>query len=214
MLDKGNAIAAAMIANEQNTLLQSDQSVQARYLSATGDQEGADLLNQQVSAAQEIQQLQDNWRGFLGDNFADNVTYQQQLADLEKTQNAERLQIQQEYQEKALEAQKAAQEQALEYQSEANEKLESVFDSLDTYEKGLTTSDASPLSVADQYKAANDNLHTDYQAAGWEFDALSALQTDMQNFLSLSQKFNGGGAAYVSDFNMVQPSSRRWVAWI
>ncbi|ARW47092.1 phage tail length tape measure family protein [Acetobacter pasteurianus] len=198
LLDKGNAIAAAMIANEQTTLSQSDQSVQARYLSATGDQEGADLLNQQVSAAQEIQQLQDNWRGFLGDNFADNVTYQQQLADLEKTQNAERLQIQQEYQEKALEQQE-------EYQSEANEKLESVFDSLDTYEKGLTTSDASPLSVADQYKAANDNLHTDYQAAlGGNYDALSALQTDMQTFLSLSQKFNGGGAAYVSDFNMVQ----------
>lgn len=187
LLDKGNAIAAAMIANEQTTLSQSDQSVQARYLSATGDQEGADLLNQQVSAAQEIQQLQDNWRSFLGDNFADNVTYQQQLTDLEKTQNAERLQIQKEY------------------QSEANEKLESIFDSLDTYEKGLTTSDASPLSVADQYKAANDNLHTDYQAAlGGNYDALSALQTDMQTFLSLSQKFNGGGAAYVSDFNMVQ----------
>ncbi|GCD74155.1 hypothetical protein NBRC3299_0447 [Acetobacter pasteurianus NBRC 3299] len=198
LLDKGNAIAAAMIANEQTTLSQSDQSVQARYLSATGDQEGADLLNQQVSAAQEIQQLQDNWRSFLGDNFADNVTYQQQLADLEKTQNAERLQIQQEYQEKALEAQE-------EYQSEANEKLESVFDSLDTYEKGLTTSDASPLSVADQYKAANDNLHTDYQAAlGGNYDALAALQTDMQTFLSLSQKYNGNGAAYVSDFNMVQ----------
>lgn len=198
LLDKGNAIAAAMIANEQTTLSQSDQSVQARYLSATGDQEGADLLNQQVSAAQEIQQLQDNWRSFLGDNFADNVTYQQQLADLEKTQNAERLQIQQEYQEKALEQQE-------EYQSEANEKLQSVFDSLDTYEKGLTTSDASPLSVADQYKAANDNLQSDYQGAlGGNYDALAALQTDMQTFLSLSQKYNGGGAAYVSDFNMVQ----------
>lgn len=198
LLDKGNAIAAAMIANEQTTLSQSDQSVQARYLSATGDQEGADLLNQQVSAAQEIQQLQDNWRGFLGDNFADNVTYQQQLADLEKTQNAERLQIQQEYQEKALEQQE-------EYQSEANEKLQSVFDSLDTYEKGLTTSDASPLSVADQYKVANDNLQSDYQGAlGGNYDALAALQTDMQTFLSLSQKYNGGGAAYVSDFNMVQ----------
>lgn len=187
LLDKGNAIAAMMIANEQTTLAQSDQSVQARYLSATGDQEGADLLNQQVSAAQEIQQLQDNWRSFLGDNFADNVTYQQQLADLEKTQNAERLQIQQEY------------------QSEATDKLTSVFDSLNTYEKGLATSDASPLSVADQYKAANDNLQSDYQGAlGGNYDALAALQTDMQTFLSLSQKYNGGGAAYVSDFNMVQ----------
>lgn len=197
LLDKGNAIAAAMIANEQTTLSQSDQSVQARYLSATGDQEGADLLNQQVSAAQEIQQLQENWRGFLGDNYADNVTYQQQLADLEKTQAAERLQIQTEYQEKALEQQK-------EYQDQATEQVSSVFSNLLSYAKGLDTSDASPLSVEDQYKAANDNLHTDYQAAmGGNSTALASLQTDMQTYLSLSQKYNGGGAAYVEDYQAV-----------
>ncbi|GCD52971.1 phage tail length tape measure family protein [Acetobacter pasteurianus] len=197
LLDKGNAIAAAMIANEQTTLSQSDQSVQARYLSATGDQEGADLLNQQVSAAQEVQQLQENWRGFLGDNYADNVTYQQQLADLEKTQAAERLQIQTEYQEKALEQQK-------EYQDQANEQVSSVFSNLLSYAKGLDTSDASPLSVEDQYKAANDNLHTDYQAAmGGNSTALASLQTDMQTYLSLSQKYNGGGAAYVEDYQDV-----------
>ncbi|GAB29853.1 phage-related minor tail protein [Acetobacter pasteurianus subsp. pasteurianus LMG 1262 = NBRC 106471] len=197
LLDKGNAIAAAMIANEQTTLSQSDQSVQARYLSATGDQEGADLLNQQVSAAQEIQQLQENWRGFLGDNYADNVTYQQQLADLEKTQAAERLQIQTEYQEKALEKQK-------EYQDQASEQVSSVFSNLLSYAKGLDTSDASPLSVEDQYKSANDNLHTDYQAAmGGNSTALASLQTDMQTYLSLSQKYNGGGAAYVEDYQAV-----------
>ncbi|GBR58989.1 hypothetical protein AA18889_1889 [Acetobacter senegalensis DSM 18889] len=197
LLDKGNSIAAMMIANEQTTLSQSDQSVQARYLSATGDQEGADLLNQQVSAAQEVQQLQENWRGFLGDNYADNVTYQQQLADLEKTQAAERLQIQTEYQEKALEQQK-------EYQDQASEQVSSVFSNLLSYAKGLDTSDASPLSVEDQYKAANDNLHTDYQAAmGGNSTALASLQTDMQTYLSLSQKYNGGGAAYVEDYQAV-----------
>ncbi|ALR88194.1 phage tail protein [Acetobacter pasteurianus] len=197
LLDKGNAIAAMMIANEQTTLSQSDQSVQARYLSATGDQEGADLLNQQVSAAQEVQQLQENWRGFLGDNYVDNVTYQQQLADLEKTQAAERLQIQTEYQEKALEKQK-------EYQDQASEQVSSVFSNLLSYAKGLNTSDVSPLSVEDQYKAANDNLHTDYQAAmGGNSTALASLQTDMQTYLSLSQKYNGGGAAYVEDYQAV-----------
>ncbi|PHY95218.1 phage tail protein [Acetobacter pomorum] len=197
LLDKGNAIAAMMIANEQTTLSQSDQSVQARYLSATGDQEGADLLNQQVSAAQEVQQLQENWRGFLGDSYASNVTYQQQLADLEKTQAAERLQIQTEYQQKAL-----AQQQ--QYQDQANEQLSSVFSNLVSYAKGLDTSDASPLSVADQYKAANNNLNMDYQAAmGGNSTALASLQTDMQTYLSLSQKYNGGGAAYVADYQAV-----------
>ncbi|ASC05616.1 hypothetical protein S101468_01358 [Acetobacter pasteurianus subsp. pasteurianus] len=66
LLDKGNAIAQQMIDAEQRTLDQADQSVRARDMAATGNQEGADLLNQQVSAAQEIQQLQDNWRSFLG----------------------------------------------------------------------------------------------------------------------------------------------------
>ncbi|ANA13075.1 phage tail length tape measure family protein [Acetobacter oryzifermentans] len=194
LLDKGNAIAAAMIANEQTTLSQSDQSVQARYLSATGDQEGADLLNQQVSAAQEIQQLQDNWRGFLGDNFADNVTYQQQLADLEKTQNAERLQIQQEYQEKSLEAQQ-------EYLDQADQSVASVFSNLGTYVQGLATSDASPLSVEDQYKAANDNLNTDYQAAmGGDYNALSRLQSDAQSDLTLAKEWFGSGADYAKEF--------------
>ncbi|WP_339077066.1 phage tail protein [Acetobacter sp. AC2005] len=194
LLDKGNAIAAAMIANEQTTLSQSDQSVQARYLSATGDQEGADMLNQQVSAAQEIQQLQDNWRSFLGDNFADNVTYQQQLADLEKTQAAERLQIQTEYQEKATEAQQ-------EYLSQAQSSVASVFSNLTDYVQGLATSDASPLSVEDQYKSANDNLNIDYKAAmGGDYNALSRLQSDSQSDLTLAKEWFGSGVDYAKEF--------------
>lgn len=194
LLDKGNSIAAMMVANEQATLGQADQSVQARYLSATGNQEGADLLNQQVSAAQEIQQLQDNWRGFLGDSFASSVTYQQQLADLEKTQNAERLQIQQEYQEKSLEKQQ-------EYLDQADQSVASVFSSLGTYVQGLDTSDASPLSVQQQYQAANQNLNTDYQAAmGGDYNALSRLQSDSQSDLTLAKEWFGSGVDYAKEF--------------
>ncbi|WP_143296381.1 hypothetical protein, partial [Acetobacter okinawensis] len=90
-------IAAQMLANAKTQLDQADQSVQARYMAATGNQEGADLLNQQVSGDQEVQKLQDNWRSYLGDTYATNVTYQQQLTDLEKTLAAERLKIQQTY---------------------------------------------------------------------------------------------------------------------
>ncbi|KAA8387771.1 phage tail protein [Acetobacter sp. DmW_136] len=194
LLDKGNSIAAMMVANEQATLGQADQSVQARYLSATGNQEGADLLNQQVSAAQEIQQLQDNWRGFLGDSFASSVTYQQQLADLEKTQNAERLQIQQEYQEKSLEKQQ-------EYLDQADQSVASVFSSLGTYVQGLDTSDASPLSVQQQYQAANQSLNTDYQAAmGGDYNALSRLQSDSQSDLTLAKQWFGSGVDYAKEF--------------
>ncbi|MCG4260763.1 phage tail length tape measure family protein [Acetobacter senegalensis] len=190
LLDKGNAIAAMMIDNERTTLAQADQSVQARYMAATGDQEGADLLNQQVSAAQEVQQLQDNWRGFLGDSFAANQTYQDQLADLEKTQAAERLQIQQSYQDKAAEAQQ-------QYLSQAQSSVESAFSNLADYVQGLGTSDASPLSVQDQYQLANDNFDTDYQAAmGGDYDALTRLQSESQTALSLDQQWLGSGTDY------------------
>lgn len=193
LLDKGNAIAAMMIANENTKLEQSDQSVTARYLAATGDQQGADLLNQQVSSAQAIQSLQEEWQSYLGDNYADNVTYQQQLSNLEKTQAAERLQIQQSYAEKAAEA-----------TSQANQSLASTFSSLTEYAKGLSTSDASPLSVADQYKAANDNLQGDYQAAlGGNSTALGSVQSDMQTFLSLSKTLNGGGIGYTTDYQQI-----------
>ncbi|WP_395495157.1 phage tail protein [Acetobacter sp. KSO5] len=193
LLDKGNAIAAMMIANENTKLEQSDQSVTARYMAATGDQQGADLLNQQVSSAQAIQSLQEEWQSYLGDNYADNVTYQQQLSNLEKTQAAERLQIQQSYAEKAAEA-----------TSQANQSLASTFSSLTEYAKGLSTSDASPLSVADQYKAANDNLQGDYQAAlGGNSTALGSVQSDMQTFLSLSKTLNGGGIGYTTDYQQI-----------
>ncbi|MDN7354348.1 phage tail protein [Acetobacter senegalensis] len=194
LLDKGNAIAAMMLDNERTTLDQSDQSVQARYMAATGDQEGADLLNQQVSAAQEIKQLQDNWRAYLGDNFAANDDYQQQLTDLEKTQAAERLQIQQEYQDKAT----AAQE---EYLSQAQSSVASAFSNLADYVQGLGTSDASPLSVQDQYKLANDNFDTDYQAAmGGDYDALTRLQSESQTALSLDQQWLGSGTDYAKAY--------------
>lgn len=194
ILDKGAAIAAMTIANETTKLSQSDQSVTARYLVATGDQEGADLLNQQVSAAQGIQSLQDEWRSYLGDSYADNVTYQQQLSNLEKTQAAERLHIQQSY------AEKAAEEQA-KYLSQAQSSVSGVFSNMSEYVRGLGVSDASPLSVQDQYRSANDNFSVDYQAAlGGDYNALSRLQSESQTVLSVDQKWLGSGTDYASAY--------------
>lgn len=197
LLDKGNAIAAMMIANENTKLAQSDQSVTARYMAATGDQEGADLLNQQVSADQGIQALQEEWRSYLGDSYADNVTYQQQLANLEKTLAAERLNIQQQYAGDSL-------AQLKQYNSSALQSVTSVFSSLSSYAQDLATSDASPLSVQAQYGVANDNLTTDYQKAmGGDYDALSRIQSDAQSYLSLAKQWDGSGTAYAAEFQRV-----------
>ncbi|OUL64563.1 hypothetical protein HK16_04100, partial [Acetobacter senegalensis] len=161
ILDKGNAVAQAMLDAENTKLTQSDQSVQARYLAAVGDQQGADLVNFDVSADQQRQSLQDEWRSYLGDSFADNQTYAAQMADLDKTLAAERLKIQTTYADQALAAQQqaaqAAAEKQAEYLSEAQSSVASAFSNLADYVQGLGTSDASPLSVQDQYKLANDN---------------------------------------------------------
>ncbi|MCG0995285.1 transglycosylase SLT domain-containing protein [Acetobacter indonesiensis] len=205
ILDKGNAIAQQMIDAENTKLTQSDQSVQARYLAAVGDQEGADLANADISGAQQRQSLQDEWRGYLGDSFANNQTYVAQMADLDKTLAAERLKIQKTYADQALATQQQAAEAAAEkqaqYQAQAESSITSVFSSLADYVRGLGTSDASPLSVQDQYKLANDNFNADYQAAmGGDYDALSRLQTESQTVLSVDQKWLGSGTDYASAY--------------
>ncbi|KAA8383275.1 phage tail length tape measure family protein, partial [Acetobacter tropicalis] len=105
ILDKGNAVAQQMLDAENTKLTQSDQSVQGRYLAAVGDQEGADLVNFDVSADQQRQSLRDEWRSYLGDSYADSQTYAAQMADLDKTLAAERLKIQTTYADQALAAQ-------------------------------------------------------------------------------------------------------------
>ncbi|MCP1196025.1 phage tail length tape measure family protein [Acetobacter senegalensis] len=201
ILDKGNAIAEMTIANENRKLEQSDQSVQARYLAATGDQEGADLLNFDVSAAQQKQELDDEWRSYLGDSYASSQTYADQMADLDKTLAAERLKIQATYAAQALadqeEAQQEAAEKQAEYLSQAQSSVASAFSNLADYVQGLGTSDASPLSVQDQYKLANDNFDTDYQAAmGGDYDALTRLQSESQTALSVDKQWLGSGTDY------------------
>lgn len=173
--------------NDQlTTLRQSDLSVQARYQAATGDDEGAALTNFDVSADQQRQQLADSWKSFLGESYASQQEYINQSADLEKTLAAERLQIQQQYNDQALQS------------------AESVMSSLATYGAGLATSDASPLSAADQYRVANDNFTTDLTAAqGGDYTALQAMQGDMQTLLSTSKTYNGSGTAYADDYARV-----------
>ncbi|MFT8613706.1 MAG: phage tail protein, partial [Gluconobacter oxydans] len=173
--------------NDQlTTLRQSDLSVQARYQAATGDDEGAALTNFDVSADQQRQQLADSWKSFLGESYASQQEYINQSADLEKTLAAERLQIQQQYNDQALQS------------------AESVMSSLETYGAGLATSDASPLSAADQYRVANDNFTTDLTAAqGGDYTALQAMQGDMQTLLSTSKTYNGSGTAYADDYARV-----------
>lgn len=162
------------------------KSVQARYLAATGDQEGSDLLTFDQSADQQREQLKEAYENIWGDAYATQKNYVQQSADLEKTLAAERLKIQQQYTDQAASS------------------VSSVISSLTSYAQGLAFSDASPLSAQDQYAAANDNFTTDLAAAkSGDFTALQNLQGYASTLLSTSQAWNGSGQGYVTDYQRV-----------
>ncbi|MGC5749873.1 phage tail protein [Gluconobacter sp. NFX36] len=194
---KYQSLYAQGYANNMTTLNQSDAGVRARYLTASGDDEGAALLNFDTSADQQRQSLKDTWRSFLGDAYSSQQAYVDQSADLEKTLAAERLQIQQQYNGTSV-------AQLKQYQDQAQQSVTSVFSSLTDYARGLNTSDASPLSAQAQYQSANDNLMNDYQAAmGGDYDALSRIQSDASTFLSTSKTWQGSGTGYSTDFTQV-----------
>ncbi|WP_272915703.1 phage tail length tape measure family protein [Aristophania vespae] len=190
-INKGDQITSTLENNEKLKLRQSDLSVQARYLTATGNDQDAALINFDVSADQQRKQLADEWRSYLGDNFATSTGYLKQQTNLEKTLGAERLQIQKEYAGHSI-----AQER--QYRSQANQSLGSVFDNLTGWIKNLYNSSVSPLSVQSQYEQAKISLDTDYNAAigSGDYEALERLQSDGQALLELGQKYLGSGTDY------------------
>lgn len=177
-------------ATQEGTLSQNADTVRARYLSATGDHQGAALLNFDVSAAQQRQQLKTSWENYLGDAYASQKAYIDQATALDKTLAAERLNIQKQYADQAKQASLSA-----------AQSLTTSFGSLTDYARSLATSDYSPLSIQDQYQVANDNVAKDYNAAmAGDSDALGRFQGDMETTLRLSQKYWGSGTGYADDF--------------
>lgn len=170
------------------------RSVHARDLAATGDQQGADLLNFDISADQQRADLISSYKTIWGDAYATQSSYVQQSAALEKTLADERLQIQAEYNGTSIAQQK-------QYLSQAQQSVASVYSSLSSYAQGLLTSDASPLSVQDQFNVAKSTLATDYQAAqGGDYEALSRIQSEMQTELGLGKTLYGSGTDYAQLF--------------
>ncbi|WP_215750658.1 MULTISPECIES: lytic transglycosylase domain-containing protein [unclassified Gluconobacter] len=192
---KFSELYEAGYAEQLGTLRDSDTSVRARYLTATGDDQGAALLNFDTSADQQRKALDTAWQSFLGNAYKNNEEYLDESADLEEALAAERLQIQEQYNGTSL-------AQMKQYQEQAQQSVGSVFSSLTDYARGLNTSDASPLSAQAQYQSANDNLMADYKAAqGGDYDALSRIQTDVTTFLSESKTYQGSGTGYAADFS-------------
>lgn len=298
---KLKSLTADMYAAAQTTLDYQTAGYQARDDTATGNAEGAALINQNLSAQQEKTAFNTSWQDIYGTAYQAQVGYAAALATLDKTQSDERLAIETQYQQQltalAQTAHSAAaaavgssytseaalvndgtpsgQVASLQYQkagalytfddqqqstidaftktftdaygstitqtqgfavalqqeetslglqrlaiakqyddqitavttsamNAAAQSAGGVIDNLTSYVKGLATSSASPLSAADQYKAANDNFSTDLAAAkGGDYTALQALQGDSDTLLTQSQSYNGSGVAYANDYSRV-----------
>jgi len=218
--DKFGTLYEQGYAKNMQSLAESAQAFRVRYLTATGDDQGAALMSFDLSATQQKRQLAESWRDFLGDAYSSNQTYLQQASDLEKTLGAERLAIQKEYADKAAEAAKqaadaaAAQakqeaeraaEQAKQQRDQAEGSAASVISNLLDFAKGLNLSGYSPLSAEAQYRAANDNFTSiAAQAQRGDYEALQSLRSASETFLAQSQSYNGSGRDFVSDYTRVQ----------
>lgn len=180
------------------SLTESGQSVKARLLAAQGNQQGADLMDFDLSATQQRRQLAESWKGFLGDAYAGNKTYLQQATDLDRTLAAERLAIQKQYADKAVETAKQERDQA-------SNSAASVVSNLFDFAKGLSTSSYSPLSAEAQYRAANDNFNTLANKAGQgDYEALQSMRSAAEALLTQSMSYNGSGRDYADDVTHVQ----------
>jgi len=202
--DKFGALYEQGYAQNMQSLAESAQAFRVRYLTATGDDQGAALMSSDLSATQQKRQLADSWRDFLGDAYSSNQTYLQQASDLEKTLGAERLAIQKQYADKAADAAKQAADAAKQAHDQAASSAASVISSLVDFTRGLSTSSASPLSAEAQYRAANDNFQSTLAAArAGDFDALSHVQGDAQTLLSTGQAVYGSGTEYARVYEQV-----------
>ncbi|GBR18574.1 phage tail length tape measure family protein [Asaia spathodeae] len=207
--EKFSTLYAQGYDQNMRSLTESGQSVKARLLAAQGDQQGANLMDFDLSATQQKRQLADSWREFLGEAYSSNQTYLQQASDLEKTLGAERLAIQKQYADKAADAAKQAADQAAEQakqqRDQAASSAASVVSNLLDFAKGLNLSTYSPLSAEAQYRAANDNFNTLASKAGQgDYEALQSLRSAAETLLAQSQSYNGSGQDYAADYTRIQ----------
>ena len=192
------------LALQLTALRQSDSSVTARYLSATGDQQGADLLNFDTSAAQQRTALANSWQAIYGIAYADAQEYANEVTNLDRTLAAERLKIQQGYADQATQAAQQSAAKQAQILASAQGNVGNLIDGIGNYAKSLLLDDSSPLTAAQRYQSANSNWQTDLAAAqSGNVMALQALTGDASAFLGQSRSYYGSNVQASSDYQAV-----------
>ncbi|MBA3757122.1 MAG: hypothetical protein H0X02_13275, partial [Nitrosomonas sp.] len=84
-------------------------------------------------------------------------------------------------------------------------RFEDLADQLKGFRESLLLGDLSPLTPGKRLDEARQQFNeTRLKAASGDEDALAKLPSVAQEFLKASQTYNASGAAFVSDFNLVQ----------
>jgi hypothetical protein len=194
----GDAITGALIDPVKlQGLVDQNDSIRARGLAAGGDQKGADLLNFDIRARQELASFSNSWKDVYGDAYAANVDYQASLTQLETVQGSERLAIIKKYGEAA----NGATESQV---KSAQQAVASVFGDISAYVAKLGTTDKSPLSPLGQYDYAKGQFNAVAGAASaGDAQSLQKFTSYADTFLTASRAVNGSGAQYAADFNRV-----------
>ena len=130
----------------------------------------------------------------LTDAYGQSITttagYAAEMAQEETTLGLQRLAIVKSYSDQIAAVTSAS-------YSQAQQSATSLLNGLSDYATSLVTSNLSPLSAADQYKAANDDYTTDLQKAqGGDFTAMQALQGYANTLLTEAQAYQGSGTDY------------------
>jgi hypothetical protein len=182
-LTEANALT---ISNAQTSYNETTMTYAADRDTASGDSQGAALLNFDVSAQQQVDSLTANLKTMLNEGAINTTEYYAQITDLDTTLAQQRLAVQQQY------------------TDAAKQQLTSTVTSLSTWLTGLETSSASPLSPQAQLAATRAAFMSDASgAAAGNATSLANLSTDGNSFLTASKAVNGSGAAYAADFAAV-----------
>lgn len=153
-----------------------------------------------VTAAQQRQQLQDEYKGIFGDAYASQVAYVDTSAYLEQSLGEQRLAIQKQYSGQIVDS---AQQTAA-AQTQAAQGALGIVMSLQAYIQKLQGSDISPLSPVDQYSQAKSQFNAVSGAArAGDYNSIASLTTYADALLSTSRNVNGSGLAYANDYSSV-----------
>ncbi|WP_419900656.1 phage tail length tape measure family protein [Roseomonas sp. USHLN139] len=166
-----------------------DRGLEIRRMRAGGQDQAADLLSFDIAAIAERAAYKANLES-LGQS-AEDVTAR--MLDLERTLNAERLSIVEQYAERARQAQESAASSAL-----------GLISNLSAYAQSLSFGAGSVLNPRQQFQEAQRQFLTlSAQIDAGDYSRLGELQGVAETYRQLSGQVNGSGTGYVDTVSQI-----------